>query len=255
MERSQIYHRAVLRNGNGNLTVAIAVALAYGVAVLIVVPPSRYAYMLGAAAVLLAGVALLARARRSIQPFFMSVLIMVIVAAVVLVVPNFPAMGGPGWGTAAVGFIGVQAAALLWTALRWEPWPPRATRIRLLLCLFAGLGGGIGLSLIASIPILLALISDGSEALPILWAFPAYVLGGLIVGLVAWTFQDVTRHPTGRYIVGGLAGTLVYVLFGPIVAVIDGDAVVWQEILEIGVACGWLVGPAVAMAIADGWRE
>lgn len=231
---------------NIDQALACVALITYAVVVLSVLPAETYPLMLGGAAVLV-GVALLADRVWGSRPTHGSSLMGVsFLSLAVLAVPNFPAMGGEHREAAAVGFFGSQALALLWLSLRWSPWRVQP-RVSLSRCLGIGLLGAVGLSVIATVPLLLVALSGAEGLSRLLWVYPAYLGGSLTAALTYWGLQSVAHRPVGRYVIGATAGLCLYLSMAPVVAVVRPEARDVSVMLTIGTIAGLLVGPPVAV--------
>ena len=224
---------------------------AYAVLVLTVLPSSDFPRMLGTAAVLVTAVALVARGTHDAPPPSFSVLIVSFVGAATLVMPGFQAMGGRNGPPLPIGFLGSQAVSLLWATLIWRETSRPRSRVNLRDALRFALFGAVGLSVIASIPIALMLLSDPSKSRPYLLVYPAYFLGAFAAAIVYWLFRRIAHRPLGQYIIGGLGGTFMYTAVAPIVYLSKGEAIRPGELLGLGIVCGFLVGPPVALSAND----
>src|SRR5688500_7710968 len=101
--------------------IAVALVAIYFILAAALLPRSEHARALGLGAVVFAAVAMIAgRLGRGPIPG-LSIMAVAFVAAAFLWVPTFPAMGGTSRIAVPIGFLGMQAAALLYAALRWEP--------------------------------------------------------------------------------------------------------------------------------------
>ena len=223
-----------------------AVAL-YILLVLFLLPVSEYGRALGAATLVFGGViAFAARVGRGPLPG-MSVLAVAFVATAVLAMPTFPAMGGTVRAAVPIGFLGVQAAVLLWGALRWAPRPPPPNPTRLRTAWGVGAAIAAGLSVIATIPVLLSLDNDGRAALPLLFVYPAYFAGMLGAATVFWALQRLSHLAVGRYLIGVLGGCFLYGAIAPIVALTRAEPMELNTMSIITLLCASYVGPAVTL--------
>jgi hypothetical protein len=207
--------------------------------------------MLGAAAVLVTAVVLVARGTRNSPPPSFSVLIVSFVGAAALVMPGFHAMGGRNGPALPIGFLGSQAVSLLWATLLWRDFSRPRSRVVLRDALRFALFGAVGLSVIASIPIVLMLFADPGKVRTYLLVYPAYLLGAVAAAVIYWLFRRIAHRPVGQYIIGGLAGTCMYTAVAPIVYLSKGEPIRIGELLGLGIVCGFLVGPPVALSAND----
>ncbi len=230
-----------------DIRVGIGAVALYVVLALLLLPASEYTRALGAAALVFGGVATMAgRLGRGPLPG-MSVLAVAFVATAVLVMPTFPAMGGAVRAATPVGFVGVQAAVLLWAALRWTPRTAPRERTQLRKALRVGALAACGLSAIATVGILLAFGREGRRAAPLLLVYPAYFAGMLGAAAVFWALQCVAHLEAGRYAIGVLGGSFLYGAVAPIVALIRREPLVLSDMSMIALVCASDVGPAVAL--------
>ena len=172
-----------------------------------------------------------------------TVIIVAFASAVVLAFPTFPAMGGQHRIAVPVGFLGVQVATFLWLALRWDAPATRRRRHSFREVLSFAFFGAVGISVLATIPIVLAVVAGGSDGLPILWTYFGYFAGFLAAGVVYWALQRIAHLAAGRYLIGVLGGICVYGAVAPVVAVLEEDPMSFGMMVAIA---GGLVGPAVA---------
>ncbi|NUQ21503.1 MAG: hypothetical protein HOQ09_11135 [Gemmatimonadaceae bacterium] len=229
-------------------TIAIAV---YAVLVLVILPASAYARMLGGAAILIAAAAVVAPWISKSSPPAMSMLIVSFAGIAVLVIPNFRAMGGENGPALPIGFLGSQAIALLWATLIRPGRARSLARVSLGDAFRFAMFGAAILSAIASIPIAWMLFHDAARALPFLLVYPAYFLGGFATAVIYWLFRGVAHRAVGPYVIGALGGTCMYTAVAPIVYLSQRQPIPVGEMLEIGIVCGFLVGPPVALSMND----
>ena len=222
-----------------------AIAL-YGLAAVLVLPASEWARMLGLGAVVLAGVAAVARAMGDRRTPAGSILAVSFVGIAVLAAPGFPALGGRHLAAVPVGFLGSQAAALLWVSLRWSP-VPRGPRTPLRSALAFGAFAAAALSAVATIPIVFAFFADRRAGSTLLLAYPGYFAGFLAAGLAYWLLQGIAHRPVGRYLIGVLGGLCVYGAVAPVVYLLDDDPIGVGEMVALALVLGCLVGPPVAL--------
>jgi hypothetical protein len=234
-----------------DLPIAIALLLCYLVLVLGLLPPDAYPLMLGGGVLLVIGTAFAAGVWPGTAAPAGSLMVVSFVASAVLVMPNFPAMGGSHPLAPPLGFLGAQVITLLWVALRWPPWRRSSTRTSLGEAVLFGAIAAVLLSVVASIPIAIALVVEPEEVGAILWVYPAYLAGALAASLLYWLLQGVAHRPTGLYLIGVLGGACVYGAIAPVVSLVDGEPLVLSELLEIATVCGVFVGPPVAFGVAE----
>lgn len=226
---------------------AIGAVALYILLVLFLLPVAEYGRALGGAALVFGGVTAIAvHFGRGPLPG-MSVFAVAVVATAVLAMPTFPAMGGTVPAAVPLGFLGVQAAVLLWAALRWTPRQPSANPTRLRNAWGVGAVIAAGLSAIATIPVLLSLEDGGRAALPLLFVYPAYFGGMLGAATVFWALQRVSHLAVGRYVIGVLGGCLVYGAVAPIVALMQGESMELNTMAMVTLLCASYVGPAVTL--------
>lgn len=226
--------------------VALAAIAAYFALSLALLPTTEYARALGLATIIFACIAGLARwlGRGYVG---LSFLVVAFATGALLAMPTFPAMGGTGGRASVLAFLGMQAAALLWAALRWPPHEPRATRTSLGASLrFAALMA-TGFSAIASIPLGLMLLSGQGPGPVMLLVYPAYFAGFAAAAICFWLVRRIAHLATGRYLVGILGGTCVYLAVSPVVALAERTKVFSLDSLGIALIAGGIVGPAVAL--------
>ncbi|MBD0321661.1 MAG: hypothetical protein ICV87_15100 [Gemmatimonadetes bacterium] len=223
----------------------------YFVAVGVLLPTAEYPRALGGGTAVFATVLVIARLAGRGAVHGLSVLAVTFGSAAVLLVPSFPAMGGTRPITVPVGFLGMQAAALLWAARRWVPRPRASLRTPLARLWRAGAFAALLTSAIATIPIVLALADEGRAASPVLMAYPAYLAGALGAATVFWLLQPVAHLAAGRYLIGAVGGFCVYGAFMPLVMIADPGGLDLSMGAVMAAVCGGLVGPAVALGLSD----
>jgi hypothetical protein len=228
-------------------TIALSVAAVYLLLALTLLPPGEYPRAVGVALLIFGLVIGAARLLgRGHVPGF-SVLGIAMASAAVLAAPAFPALGGTVPAAVPIGFLGSQAATLLWVALRWQPGPP-APPMKLLHAWGFGLGAAALLSVVATIPIVLAAVTEGPS--PVLLVYAGYFVGFLGAATLYWLLQRVAHLATGLYLIGMLPGTCVYGAIAPVVSMVEAEPMLPLEMLMIGVVAGAFVGPAVALGRA-----
>ncbi len=227
--------------------IAASVAALYCVLVAALLPAELYLRTLGGGLLVFGIVAAAAHwvGHRGVPG--MSVLIVGIAAGALLWMPTFPAMGGKSRAAIYLGFLGMQAAMLLWVALTWSP-PLRRSPHRSLLSAYRwALLMALGLSVIATVGVGLGVAVGGPRARAMLLVYPAYFAGALAAATLYWLLQRITDLGTGRYLLGMLGGTCVYGAVAPIVSLTDGDRFRLGPMAATAIVCGSLVGPAVAV--------
>jgi len=223
----------------------------YFVAAAYLLPGSEYLHSLGGGALMFAAIILTSVfLKRGWLPGF-SVLAVGFISFAVLVMPTLPAMGGRVSEAIPIGFIGVQAAILLWAVLQWPYTLRPRSHVSLVPALEYGLSIAAGLSLIATLPILLILLSSAPSPKTILLVYPAYFVGFLAAAIVYWSLQRFTHLAVGRYLIGVLAGTCVYGAIAPVVFLFRNKPIEFPLALMIAAICGGFVGPAVALDSPD----
>jgi len=231
------------RVANVDTAVAVAVAALYLALSTALLPVGAYPRALGGGAVVFAVVAGIAWRRGRGRVGGRSVLAVGIASTAVLVAP---ALGGTHPAAAPLGFLGVQAAILLWAARRWISRPPPDTRGSLRSAWMAGVVAAAILCAVAAIPLLLELFLGEVGRARILLFYPSYLAGTLAAATVYWLLQRVTHLAVGRHLVGLLGGVCVLGALG-LVRMIAGE----PFDLAATVAAGGLVGPAIAFALSS----
>jgi hypothetical protein len=219
--------------------------------VLSAVPADDYTRLLGSAAVLIALIWVLDRAWQTDHTPPFSILMVSFVGAGVLVIPAFGTMGGDNGPAIPVGFIGALVVTMWWVALRWRVTVKQPRQKLRQPLLFAALGALV-LSVIATIPILIMLAVDRTQGVRLTLVYVSYFVGAILAALIFWALQGAAHRPLGKYLIAGLAGTCLYAAVGPVVSLVEGDPIVLSELLSIGAACGFLVGPPVAFSWSAG---
>jgi len=214
-------------------------------------PTAEYPRALGLATAVFAAVAAWAHrlGRRGGPP--VGVFAVAVSTGVFLVMPTFPAMGGTTVRAVPLGFLGMQAAALLWAALTWPPQRPARERTSLRSAWTVGAIMATVLSAIATIPIGIGLLTRDAELPGLLLVYPAYYIGLLAAATCYWLLQRVAHLATGRYFIGALGGTCVYLAVWPVVALLKGEPMMSPVMLAVSTIPGGLVGPTVALSITD----
>lgn len=231
--------------------VASAVVALYFVLVVVLLPSDEYLRGLGGGILVFAVVVGVAqRLGRGPLPG-MSILVVAFTSAIVLEIPTFPAMGGTHPIAVPLGFLGMQAAVLLWAARRRSPQPPLAEHMSLVKAWKFGAFAALGLSMIATIPVLITIGAGGRANAPLLLVYPAYFGGLLAAATVYWLLQPISHLAVGQYLVGFVGGTCVYGAIAPVVALVDHEPFEMGMMLVIAGFAGGLVGPAVALDTKD----
>jgi hypothetical protein len=229
----------------------VTVVVAYFALSAGLLPASEYPRALGLAAAVFAAVAAWAH-RLGHRPMLpLSVFGVAAVTGMLLVVPTFPAMGGTTPRAVPLGFFGMQAAALLWAALRWPPQRPVRERISLGSAWKFGAIVATIFSAVATIPIVIGLASRDSQVPRLLLVYPAYYVGLFGAATCYWLLQRIAHLATGRYLIGVLGGTCVYFAVSPVVAILRGEPILSATMLTIAAIPGGIVGPSVALSITD----
>lgn len=225
----------------------VAVAVYFGL-VIRFLPLSDYVRALGSGLVIFSLIFLVAwKFGSRIQSGF-SVMAVAFVAAAALWMPTFPAMGGTSDVAVPIGFVGVQAAVLLWAAFWWQGPREEPSYISLRYALRFGFLVAVGISGVAAIPVLLLLLSPGdSTSWAILLVFPAYFAGFLAAAILFWALQRIDNLAVGRYLIGVLGGICVYGAMGPVSDIFDHRAVDLHENLMFALIAGGFVGPPLAL--------
>lgn len=231
--------------------IATAVAALYLILCAALLPVGEYPRALGGGVAVFAVVAAAAwRLGRGVV-HGMSVVGVAFASAAVLWVPTFPALGGRHPAAVPLGFLGVQAAMLIWVARRWVSRPPEAHASLRSAWGFGAIAAAL-LSAIATIPILLALVTGQEDAARMLLVYPSYLAGMLAAATAYWLLQPIAHLAVGRYLVGAAAGTCVYGAVAPLVSLIRGEPFDLAEMVIVSAILGGLVGPAAALGFADG---
>jgi len=221
----------------------------YAIAVLVAMPPREFVRPLGGGAVVFGVIARAAYTlgRRPIPG--LSVLLVGFLSAIVLVFPTFPAMGGHTHVAIPIGFLGVQAAMLLWAAELWQPAPPISRPISLLRAWRFGALAAFGLSLLAIIPVLGAAAREDSPRIFLI--LPAYFVGFLLAATAYALLQRIAHLATGRYLIGVVAGFCMYGAVGPVVSLVKHEPIDLRRLVIIAAIAGGVVGPAVSLSITS----
>lgn len=219
----------------------------YFAASLLFLPRSEYLHAIGGGIIVFAAVAALSQFMgRGWLPGW-SVLLVGFPAVALLVMPTFPAMGGTVMRAVPIGFLGVQAAILLWACLQWPYRADPMDRISLPAVLKNGLIAAIGISLVATVPILATLLGGDSSSGWILLAYPGYFIGFLSAAIIYWALQPIAHLAAGRYLIGVLGGICVYGAVSPVIYLFDKEHIKIPMFLAMAVVPGGFVGPAVAL--------
>jgi hypothetical protein len=234
----------------------------YFASVLLVLPRSEYLLAIGGGIVVFGAVAALsAFMGRGWLPGW-SVLAVGFTTTAILVMPTLPAMGGTDRRAIPLGFLGVQAAILLWACLQWPYTRVARKHMPLATALENGLVMALGLSIVATLPILLTLFSDAPSPRTILLTYPAYFVGFLSAATIYWALQRFANLAVGRYLIGVLGGLCVYGAVGPVVLLFENEPMDIPMLFAIAAIAGGFVGPALALdsterlstRFAERWR-
>jgi drug/metabolite transporter (DMT)-like permease len=230
-----------------------AVILYFGLAALLL-PRSEYLHSLGGG-ILTFGAIILASwfVKRGWLPG-LSVLAVGFISFAVLVMPTLPAMGGRVLRAIPIGFVGVQAAILLWAVLQWPYTLAPRSHVSFGTVLQYGLFMATGISLVATLPILLTFFSDAASPKTILLAYPGYFAGFLAAAIVYWSLQSVAHLAVGRYLIGALGGTCVYGAIAPVVFLFRNEPIEFPLLIAIAAITGGFIGPALALDSKDQHR-
>lgn len=231
---------------------AYAILSIYAVLVVAMLPGDAYPLMFFGLAALVSAVLVADRIWGARETHGMTVMAVSFVGAAVLVVPNFPAMGGGHRAAVPLGFVGSQGVALLWITSRWTPEQKRKERSSLGRCLGGGALAALGLSAIATIPIAIMLLSEPQKAASVLWVYPAYLAGATTAALFYWLLQGVSHRPIGKYAIGLLGGMCMYAAVGPVASAMKDQPMSVTEFLMVGLVLGVLVGPPVVIEAGRG---
>jgi hypothetical protein len=222
--------------------------LSYFLLAIAFLPHTEYVRALGSGLVVFAIVLVVAwKLGRRIQSGW-SVLVVGFVASAALCIPAFPAMGNTSGRAVPIGFLGAQAAVLLWIAFWWQGPREEPSHISFFAATRFGLLVAAGVSGTAAIPVLLLLLSGGESSWAILLVFPAYFVGFQSAAIVYWALQRIENLGVGRYLLGVLGGACVYGAIGPAVAIFDHKPIhVHDEFVE-ALILGALIGPTLALS-------
>jgi hypothetical protein len=104
-----------------------------------------------------------------------------------------------------------------------------------------------GISLVATIPIVFRLLSSDSLGFGLLWVYVGYYVGLMAAATLYWLLQGIAHLATGRYLIGVLGGTCLYLAVSPVFAMSKGEPFLSAKMLVVAAIAGGLVGPAVAL--------
>lgn len=232
------------------IAAAAAVTLYFAVATYSL-PASEYLHSLGGGALIFVAVFLAGWfLERGWLPGW-SVLAVGFISFAVLVMPSLPVMGGRALRAIPIGFLGVQAAILLWAVLQWPYTLPARSRVSLVSALGYGLAMAAGISVVATLPILLTLFSKAPSSKAILLVYPAYAAGFVAAAIVYWSLQTFAYLAVGRYLMGVLGGTCVYGAIAPVVFIFNNEPIKFPLLFAIAGICGGFIGPALALDSPD----
>lgn len=227
--------------------VAYALAALYLALCAVLLPPAEYPRALGGGVAAFAAVLWMARAFGRGRIYGLGLLAVGVVSALVLVIPTFPAMGGTRLVAVPLGFLGMQATMLLWAARRWTPRAPAREHTPLRQAMEFAMFAGAGLSVFATIPIVLALRDGARGAATMLLVYPGYFAGTMSAAIVYWLLQRLAHLAVGRYLIGVLGGICLYGAMAPIVWLSKGEPFDPGLMLFLASIPGGFVGPAVAL--------
>jgi hypothetical protein len=229
---------------------AIAV-FSYFVLAIGLLPPSEHARGVGSGLAVFLTVFLTAwKFGRRIQSGY-SVAAVALVASAVLWMPTFPAMGGTSHRAVLIGFLGVQAAVLLWAAFWWQGPREQPSHVSLRAALRFGFLMAAGISGVAAVPVVLLLLTGGESSWGIVLVFPAYFVGFLSAAIIYWGLQRIENLAVGRYLIGVLGGACVYGAVGPVSDLLDHRPFDVHETLLVALIAGSFLGPTLALAWYD----
>jgi hypothetical protein len=237
-------HRGVAK---ADQIAAGSAVILYFVAALYFLPGSEYLHALGGGALTFGAVVLASAVfKRGWLPG-LSVLAVGFISFAILVMPTLPAMGGTVMTAIPIGFIGVQAAILLWAVLQWPYTLPTRSHLSFVSALQYGLVAAAIVSAVATIPIVLMFLSAGPAPKAILLVYPAYFAGFLSGAIIYWSLQRFTYLAVGRYLIGFLAGACVYGAVGPVVSLFRNEPIEAPLLISMAAICGGFVGPALML--------
>jgi hypothetical protein len=227
--------------------VAAAAVAIYFALVVLFLPSSEYTRALSSGLVIFSIIFFVAwRFGGRIQSGF-SVMAVALVATAALWMPTFPAMGGGSDRAVPIGFVGVQAAVLLWAAFWWPGPRQESSHITFRYALRFGFLVAVGISGVAAIPVFLTFLTGDGSSWAVLLVFPAYFAGFLSAAVLFWALQRIDNLAVGRYLIGVLGGICVYGAMGPAVAIFDHKAFDLHENFIVALIAGGFVGPALAL--------
>jgi len=245
------YHHWDLTIMHTDTRVAFGVAGFYILLTAALLPVSEYPRALGIGAAIFIGVAgLAALLGRGGVPMY-SVIGISFASFYLLVFPTLPAMGGPGAAATYLGFLGVQAAVLLWAACRWEPRSRAAMRTSPVPIWRMSALIATGISALATIPVIIALGTGRPEATSLLLIYPAYFAGFFAAGTVYWLLQPIAHLAVGRYLIGLLGGICVFLAVSPLIGIIQHQSIGLSMMLAVALIGGAFLGPAVTLQFDD----
>lgn len=234
-----------------DMWIALACTIFYGAVAIVLLPTSEYLRMLGGAAAIFAlAYAIAARFGRGPLGIY-DTLFVFFGAAVVLVVPGFPAMGGTVPADVPLGMLGAQVALLVYASRRWTLNPRRFDHISLIRAWKAGLVAAVAFSLLATLPIGYGLLTVPHEAAPMLLVYPAYFVGFLLAASAYWVLQRIGHLAFGCQTIGLMCGLCAMAAIGPVASFVDHDPLDLRQLALTLVACGALLGPPVALVITS----
>jgi hypothetical protein len=221
--------------------------LLYLACAVFLLPPSEYFHAVGGGLLVFSAVVALSQFKgRGWLPGG-SVLVVGFAATAILVMPTLPAMGGTERRAIPIGFLGVQATILLWACMQWPYLRRPKDHVSLATALKYGFLFAAGLSVVASLPILLTLMSDAPSPRAILLTYPAYFAGFVSAAIIYWSLQRIAHLAFGRYLIGILGGMCVYGAVGPVVFLFQNEKIDIPMLVAIAAIAGGFVGPALAL--------
>lgn len=228
--------------------VVAAILVLYTALAVIAVPPQDYLRILLSVGVLMSLVAVVDRAWRADETPPITVLLVSFIAASVLVMAAFGAMGGENGPALPIGFAGAQVVTMWWVAMRWSV-THKQQRTPLRESFKVAIIAAVLLSIIASVGVVIAVAADRHHGVRLMLVYPAYFIGAALAAVVYWALQGTAHRPLGKYLIGALAGTCLYIAVGPVVIIMKQEPFVVAELLGLGAVCGFLVGPPVAFGL------
>jgi hypothetical protein len=229
--------------------IATSLIVAHLALSVVLLPVAQYPLTIGPALLIYWLVARAARTRGRGGMPPVSVFMLAMASAAVLIVPALM-IGPPVPAVVPLGFLGSQAATVLWVVRRWRPTPP-APAVTFGRAWKYGLAVALIVSIVATVPLVMVVREEG-VSLPVLLVYPCYLVGFVGAATMYGLLQRVAHLATGFYLIGFLGGACVYGAAMPVVSLLNAEPLAPLaplEMLGMALLIGAFAGPAGAFAL------